>query len=253
MTKPQAQGELIPHVEAQAPAPANQPVSVLGMLDRAMSDKTVDVEKLSKLMDLYERVENRNAAQAFAAAMADAQKDMDPVRTNANNKATSSKYATYPALDKAIRPIYSRHGFAVTYGTGEGAPPDHLRVVATVMHRSGFSKDYHIDMPADGKGAKGGDVMTKTHATGSAFTYGKRYVLGGIFNIVVSDDDGNKAGETGELIGPDQTKELRSLLEFTNSDEAKFLKHFKLEKLEDMLASRYEKAVEAIKSQPGKK
>jgi len=31
--------------------------------------------------------------------------------------------------------------------------------------------------------------MTKTHATGSAFTYGKRYVGGGAFNIIVSDDE----------------------------------------------------------------
>jgi hypothetical protein len=52
-------------------------------------------------------------------------------------------------------------------------------------------------MPADGKGAKGGDVMTKTHAIGAAVTYGKRYLLGMIFNIAVGgdvDDDGNSNG-----------------------------------------------------------
>jgi hypothetical protein len=31
-------------------------------------------------------------------------------------------------------------------------------------------------MPGDGKGAKGGDVMTKTHATGAALSYGQRYL-----------------------------------------------------------------------------
>jgi hypothetical protein len=50
-------------------------------------------------------------------------------------------------------------------------------------------------MPADGKGARGNDVMTKTHATGAAITYGKRYLLGMIFNLAVTrDDDGNGAG-----------------------------------------------------------
>jgi hypothetical protein len=54
-------------------------------------------------------------------------------------------------------------------------------------------------MPADGKGAKGGDVMTKTHATGAAVSYGQRYLLKMIFNLAVGevDDDGNGAsGQT---------------------------------------------------------
>jgi hypothetical protein len=56
---------------------------------------------------------------------------------------------------------------------------------------------YHVDMPADGKGAKGGDVMTKTHATASALTYAKRYLLLQIFALAIgeSDDDGNAAGK----------------------------------------------------------
>jgi hypothetical protein len=50
-------------------------------------------------------------------------------------------------------------------------------------------------MPIDTKGARGGDVMTRTHATGSAYTYGKRYLLIGMFNLAIGDDDdGNTAG-----------------------------------------------------------
>ncbi len=44
-------------------------------------------------------------------------------------------------------------------------------------------------MPADGKGAKGGDVMTKTHAVGAAKSYGKRYLLKDIFNIAIGEED----------------------------------------------------------------
>jgi hypothetical protein len=44
-------------------------------------------------------------------------------------------------------------------------------------------------MPADGKGAKGGDVMTKTHATGAAMSYGMRYLLKMIFNVAIGEDD----------------------------------------------------------------
>jgi hypothetical protein len=51
-------------------------------------------------------------------------------------------------------------------------------------------------MPADGKGAKGGDVMTKTHATGAAMSYGARYLLKYIFNVAVGEDDNDGNGST---------------------------------------------------------
>jgi hypothetical protein len=57
-------------------------------------------------------------------------------------------------------------------------------------------------MPSDGKGAKGGDVMTKTHATGAAESYGMRYLLKMIFNIAIGeeDNDGNKFSALGERL-----------------------------------------------------
>jgi hypothetical protein len=44
-------------------------------------------------------------------------------------------------------------------------------------------------MPTDGKGAKGGDVMTKTHAAGAGMQYGMRYLLKGIFNVAIGEED----------------------------------------------------------------
>jgi hypothetical protein len=49
-------------------------------------------------------------------------------------------------------------------------------------------------MPSDGKGAKGGDVMTKTHATGAASQYGMRYLLKMIFNVAIGEDDNDGNG-----------------------------------------------------------
>jgi hypothetical protein len=74
-----------------------------------------------------------------------------------------------------------------------------------VTHRDGYAREYHIDMPADGKGAKGGDVMTKTHAVGSAVSYGMRYLLKMIFNVAVGedDDDGNTAEGRPQPKAPD--------------------------------------------------
>jgi hypothetical protein len=76
-----------------------------------------------------------------------------------------------------------------------------MRVLCHVSHSAGHERTYQIDMPADGKGAKGGDVMTKTHAAGAAASYGMRYLLKMIFNLAVGEDDtdGNMPGDGKSL------------------------------------------------------
>jgi hypothetical protein len=169
--------------------------NVLSVIERAALNPAIDVDKLDKLLAMQERIIGRQAEQAFNAAMNDAQSALGPVAADATNPQTRSRYASYPALDKAVRPIYTRHGFALSFNTADGAPADHVRVVCSVSHRDGHKALYQVDMPSDGKGAKGNDVMTKTHATGAAFSYGQRYLLKLIFNIAVGDDDdGNSNG-----------------------------------------------------------
>lgn len=169
--------------------------SIMEIIARAASDPSVDVEKLERLAGLYERISDKNAEVAFNQAMNEAQGKIGPVFARAKNSQTNSKYATFADIDKKVRPIYTAHGFSLSFNTADGAPDNHVRVTCRVAHSAGHSILYQADMPADGKGAKGGDVMTKTHATGAAFTYGQRYLFKLIFNVAVSvDDDGNRAG-----------------------------------------------------------
>jgi hypothetical protein len=174
----------------------SQSLELVQMFDRWVSDPNASVEKVERLMALMERNEAKKAEAVFNRAMSAAQKAMRPVSADAYNPQTKSRYASYEALDRALRPIYTDHGFGLSFNTGDCPLPDYVRVTCKVTHVGGHAEPYHIDMPADGKGAKGGDVMTKTHATGSALSYGQRYLLKMIFNVAVGedDDDGNKAG-----------------------------------------------------------
>ena len=188
-----------PVTEIVVAEPESQANSLMTGILRAASDPNTDVDKLERLAALYERIGASRAEQAFDAAMSLAQSEMRPIAADANNPQTKSKYASYAALDRELRPIYTKHGFSLGFGTAEGAPPDCVRVRCRVSHRDGHRNVEHVDMPADGKGAKGGDVMTKTHATGAALTYGQRYLLKLIFNIAVGDDDdGNGASRRRE-------------------------------------------------------
>ena len=154
-----------------------------------LAKQNVDVDKLERLMGLYERMIDKQGIEQFAIAMQAAQSEMRAISTDATNPSTHSRYATYAKLDGALRPIYTSQGFAVSYDTAKSDKPQHLLVLAYVSHRAGHVRTYQVEMPNDGKGARGNDVMTTTHATGAAMTYGMRYLLKMIFNVAVGEDD----------------------------------------------------------------
>jgi hypothetical protein len=237
------------------PAPQSEASAVLHMIERAARDPAIDIDKLQQLMAMRERIEARTAEADFDKALTAAQAGMGRVRTDSNNPQTKSRYASYGALDAAMRPVYTGNGFALSFNT-ENPAAETVRVICRVSHQSGHSRTYQIDMPADGKGAKGGDVMTKTHATGSAVSYGMRYLLKMIFNIAVSDkdDDGNAAAATSAipLITQQQADGLGDLIEANGKNRTQFLKWAKVERLEDIRSDYYESCVNAIKA-PAKK
>jgi hypothetical protein len=248
------------HMPSSMPVPQTTSASqLLAVLSRMMADPSVDIERIERGAALYERALARDAETAFNSAMAAAQEEMRPIAANANNPQTKSRYAKYDALDNAVRPIYSKHGFSLSFYQGEGAPEGHIRVQCK-LSCGGHTERPYLDMPADGKGAKGGDVMTKTHATGAGVTYGRRYLLGMIFNLVIGDDDdGNAAGKSAAAAPPvpgsitqDQADQLRDLLETKGASVAAFVGWAKQKsllttnRLDDIPAEHFATCVEAI-------
>lgn len=233
---------LIENENAVVPADGN---SIMAVISRAASDPKTDVDKLERLMAMYERIEARKAEQAFNEAMNGAQTEIRPIAADASNPQTKSKYASYPALDRALRPIYTNHGFALSFDTGE-SPADMVRVLCYVAHKAGHSRTYHADIAADGKGAKGGDVMPKIHAIGSAMSYGQRYLLKLIFNIAVGDDDGNAAGDTTEKIGEEDVAKLLKLIDDSHSDIEKWCKYMKIEAVTELRKKDLGRAYESL-------
>jgi hypothetical protein len=168
---------------------------LLAIIERAARDPAVDVEKLQRLLDIQEMAVNRAAEKAFNTALVLAQGEMKSIQTDASNPQTKSRYATYSALDRECRPLYTKYGLAPSFNTEPTGDPNLIMVTCMLGHRSGHTRRYQIPMPVDTKGIRGVDMMTKTHATGSAYSYGKRYLLVGMFNLAIDDDDdGNAAG-----------------------------------------------------------
>jgi len=232
------------------PQPASEGAALLALIERAARDPSVDIDKMQRLLDMRHAMAQREAEQAFWTAMSAAQQEMRQVSADASNPSTRSRYASYAALDRALRPIYTRHGFALSFDTEDSPKPDHVRVVCDVAC-AGYVRRYHRDIPADGAGAKGGAVMTRTHAAGSADTYGRRYILLGIFNIAVSqrdDDDGNAASghRGGEMLNDKQIANIQQLVIASGTKIDLFLRWLGVESVADIPASRYAEAVHKL-------
>ncbi|MES0444921.1 MAG: ERF family protein [Desulfobacterales bacterium] len=238
-------GELVKTEETLPAVQVSQSDSLLQAIVSASSNSEIDVEKMERLWAMKEKIDAKDAEIAFNAAMAETQSEMRPIAADANNPQTRSRYASYAALDKALRPIYSRHGFALSFDEGDSSKESHVRVLCYLSHKKGHSRTHHTDMCADGKGAKGGDVMTKTHASGAAMTYGMRYLLKMIFNVAIGEDD-TDGNVPVKLINHQQVTSLVNLITEVGTTKEAFAKVCKITFLEELPTSKYDGAIRRL-------
>lgn len=167
------------------------------------------IDVIERLAALQEKVLVRQAEISFNTALSRIQAEIPRVAPDLTNPQTSSRYPSYAAIDRVVRPIYTNEGMSLSFSHADCPKPDHVRVVCFAS-LGAYTRPYQIDMPADGKGAKGGDVMTKTHATAAADSYAKRYLVKDIFNIAIGedDDDGNCNRSNSARIPADRVKEF---------------------------------------------
>ena len=229
----------------EAPTIAAPVDPMLAMIERVAMNPDADIAKMRELLAMRREEEDRHREVEFNAAVADAQREMQPVVTNAYNEQTRSKYARLEAISRAIDPIVSKHGFGKSFGQADCPKDDHLRITLELTHRSGFAKHYHLDVPIDGAGMAGKINKTKTHALGSTMSYGRRYLKLMAFDIATGDDDdGNAAGS--EYITEAQVTELQELLAAHGVNERDFLAFAKIENLGMIPAKKFTGAKAAL-------
>lgn len=204
----------------------------LALIEKVIVNKDVDADKLKVLVELQIQLEDRQAEQRFNAAMIDARNDVQGIGWDRVNPHTKSNYASYPAIDKKLRPIMEAHGFAVTFGAQPSDQPNMMIMYADVLHAAGHTKRYPLPMPIDNKGPQGNSgVMTGPQAVGNGTSYGMRYLVKMIFNIpMLVDKDDNDGNAISTTITEAQVKELRKLFDkLSEPRQKKALEHFKLD------------------------
>jgi hypothetical protein len=222
------------------------------MLQAAM-DAQLAPEALEKYMQLYERWEDRQAERAYNEAMNACQAEIMPViRTKFNNQ-TSSYYAALEDVDEMIRPIYTRHGFSLVYGSAESPMSEHYRCTVEVRHKDGHKTFAFMDAPRDDKGMKGTPNKTPVQGVVSTMAYLRRTLTCMVFNIPMKGQD--KDGQRPQNVPCITDEQVAKLNEWMIEKEVKledFLTWAEVDALDALPMSKYTTAIQMLKERkPG--
>jgi hypothetical protein len=184
--------EITPPVPAHS-AMATLP-SLLNFLSVAARDPQVDIGKFEALLRMQREILADEAKLAYGRAMAAAQQEIPPIRRDAANTQTRSRYARYETICAVAMPIISRHGFSVSFKPVPPPEPGWISLVCVVSHQDGHREEIGpLSGPPDNTGSGGKINKTALHGMISTTSYLKRNLFCAAFNIVAQDedDDGN--------------------------------------------------------------
>lgn len=197
-------------------------------------DKGFDAEQLGKLVDLHLKIDAMNAKRAYDEAMNNCQKEMPLVVRDGFNKETQKKFASAEWTQHLCKPIYSRHGFSLSFGTEPSQVPDHYTVYCDVKHARGHQERYTLSgIPNDSTGPKGAPTKSKIQGMMSSMMYAQGRLTRMIFSISTADEDADGAG-VDPTLNEDQVKMIEKLARDQNYNMALLLKWANVVKLADM-------------------
>jgi len=221
--------------------------SFLTTIKELASRPDIDPEKIKQFMDMQERILDRNAKQAFNAAMTRVQNKIELVVAAVENEQTHSRYANLKAILLKAKPVYTGEGFSLMFYEGDTTKEAHKRICVDIMHEEGHTEKRWGDFAVQTTGIAGKAMMTQIHGEGSAFSYGRRYLTCAIFNIPTGDDDdGNAAGS--EFITPEQAKEVNRLLKESGANVGNFFKRAGAETVDTIAVTMHDRCVAYLKT-----
>jgi hypothetical protein len=170
--------------------PAERPADPFALLVQAV-DKGMDPAQLKALIDLQEQWRAARAKEAFAVAMNAVQAEMPCIVRDSQNSQTKSSYVRLETITHQAKPIYTQHGFSLSFSEEDSKTPNWHRIVCLIRHIDGHSERHWIDLPTDGVGAKGNAIgaMNPVQGAISTGTYGQRVLTCRVFNITIADTD----------------------------------------------------------------
>lgn len=217
-----------------------QPAATPAHLLQMAVSQGANLDQLDKLMQLQERWEANEARKAFVAAMAAFKSE--PLRVIKSKQVSipggaKFSHATLADVVDAAVAGMGAHGLSHRWITSQSA--NEITVTCVVTHALGHSESTSLTCKPDDSGKK-----NAIQQVASAITYLERYTLQAALGIAASDmqeDDGRGTSHQVEMLSDEQQAQLQDLIDANGRDKAKFLQWAKVESLQDIPASWFEK------------
>jgi len=215
------------------------PVSQNNIIMEAMR-RNFEPAFIEKMLDLQERNDKNEARKAYHKAMAafkanPPQIDKDKKVSFGAGK-TSYSHASLANVTEKINMALSIQGLSAAWKTEQTNGT--IKVICTITHELGHGESTSLTASPDTSGSK-----NAIQAVGSTISYLQRYTLLALTGLATHDmdDDGNSAGEV-ERINDQQFSSLVDMMNEVKADQAKFFKFFKIKKLDELPAKRFQEA-----------
>lgn len=221
----------------------------IGQMIQAALDKGVTPENVvvvEKMLELYERLDAKNAEKAFNAAFVALQAEL-PIIVASTVIPNRGKYERFEDVMKVVGPLLVKHGFTVSFSMDfrEGR----VLEICQLRHTGGYSQSNSFAV-------RTGKADTETQADCKAATTAKRNALLNCLNIVIrqdalQDEDGDASLEGG-FIQPDQVLYIEELLKETKADRPAFLKFAGADSVAEIGSAKYNRLVAALHKKAGR-
>lgn len=239
-------------------APAGGATSIIHVIERAARDVTVDIDRLERLIAVYERMKAQEARASFDRSLAAMQPQLPAIDENGRieikEKGTdrviqATTFALWEDINDVIKPILGAHGFGLSFRCGI-ASDGKIAVTGILSHEDGHREETTITLPHDSTGSK-----NAVQAVGSSTSYGCRYAARLLLNITSrAPEDKDRDGATvTDAITEEQEQKLNALMIEVKGNLNSFLGYFKIKKLSELPTSQYDRAVAAIEARRGAK
>jgi hypothetical protein len=172
-------------------------VHYAALIAEAMRDKNFNVANFQIMVETHERLLDKQRAYeaecAYNVALSEAQAEMPTVMRDTPNPHTKSRYAKLDQVIPTCQPIWTRHGFAVTFYDVDAKVEGYVRLGMEVRHKAGYVVRHEREVPSDMAGARGNANKTPIQGDQSARSYLQRTMTLAFWGIAQegADDDGN--------------------------------------------------------------
>jgi hypothetical protein len=196
-----ARVEEAPPMAVAVAAPISESTVLLQVISRAAADKSLDLDRVERLMRMHQEIQQRQAEKDFIAAMAkfkeSAPKIFKNKRTDFEHRdgqgSTSYKYATLGAICEAAIMGLASVGISHRWDLAQG--DQKVTVTCVLTHTGGHSTQTTLSAGADASGKK-----NPIQQVASTITYLQKYTLLGATGLATEeqDDDGHGSNESHE-------------------------------------------------------